>query len=306
MKNDRKNRSGFHPKNIHKKGYDFSFLVKVNPDLAPWLFVNNYGNKTMDFGNPKAVKVLNHSLLMAYYDIGYWEFSEDHLCPPIPSRADYVHHIAELISEIKIVESPMILDIGTGANAIYPLLGSAIYDWKFVGTDIDRDALLNAKEIFHQNQRDHQLAIRFQKEKGQIFKGIVKDSDRFYASMCNPPFYKSIEEAERSHQRKLKGLGRQESSARNFGGKHHELVFKGGEKAFLHTYLYESSFYKEQCNWFTILVSKKEYLKSMFVSLEKLGAKSIKALELKHGNKISRIVAWTFLHEEKQGQMKKL
>lgn len=29
------------------------------------------------------------------------------------------------------------LDIGTGASAIYPLLGAKVYGWAFIATDID-------------------------------------------------------------------------------------------------------------------------------------------------------------------------
>ena len=39
-------------------------------------------------------KILNH-----YYGIKYWEFPTENLCPPIPGRADYIHHMADLLGE---------------------------------------------------------------------------------------------------------------------------------------------------------------------------------------------------------------
>ena len=82
------------------------------------------------------------------------------------------------------------------------------------------------------------------------------------------------------------------------------MWYKGGEKAFLHNYLYESSLFKNQCFWYTTLVSNKENVKSMYVSLNKLGATTIKTLPIKIGQKKSRVVAWTFLNEDQQKQWK--
>ena len=60
-----KKSSNFHPNNIHKNGYDFKELLKVNSSLKDFVFENNYGNLTIDFSDPKAVKEINRSLLMA-------------------------------------------------------------------------------------------------------------------------------------------------------------------------------------------------------------------------------------------------
>ena len=135
----------------------------------------------------------------------------------------------------------------------------------------------------------------------QILKVILSENDKFSASMCNPPFYKSQQEAMEANARKLEGLGnRNDSKTRNFSGKQQELWYKGGEKAFVHTYLYESSMFKTQCFWYTTLVSKKENVESMYASLKKLGATKIKTIPMHQGNKVTRVVAWTFLSDEEQ------
>ncbi len=249
----------------------------------------------MDFANPKAVKALNTALLKYHYNIDFWEFSDDHLCPPIPGRVDYIHHISDLLNASEIKENITILDIGTGASCIYPLLGNAEYNWLFVGTDIDEKSLKQAQRIIDENDLNHVISLRHQKESSKIFKGILTKKDKFSASICNPPFYKSEQEALEATTNKLKGLNRVEDEVvRNFSGTHNELWYKGGEKAFIHNYLHESALCKNQCHWFTTLVSKKELIRGIKVSLKKLGVTEIKVLSMEKGNKQSRIIAWTF------------
>jgi len=58
--------------------------------------------------------------------------------------------------------------------------------------------------------------------------------------------------------------------------------------------------FKNQCYWFTILVSKKENIRKTKVALKKLNATEIKTISMDQGNKKSRIIAWTFLKPEEQ------
>ncbi|WP_339895377.1 23S rRNA (adenine(1618)-N(6))-methyltransferase RlmF [uncultured Algibacter sp.] len=290
-----KTNSNFHPKNKHRAGYDVEALCEVYPSLLPFVFKNKYETKTIDFANPKAVKDLNTALLFKHYNIKFWEFPDTNLCPPIPGRVDYIHHVSDLLNTSKITGNIHVLDIGTGASCIYPLLGQAEYNWNFVATDIDKNSLECALNIINKNGLNDVIELRHQKETSQIFKGVLSENDRFSVSICNPPFYKSETEAFEATTRKLKGLSRVgDKVVRNFSGTQNELWYTGGEKAFIHNYLYESSLFKEQCVWFTTLVSKKDLLKGMYASLKKLGATDIKTINMGQGNKISRIVAWTF------------
>lgn len=295
-----------HKNNLHNNSYDFDVLTQKWEALTPHVFINQYQTQTIDFSNPKAVKELNRALLMAHYDITFWEFPDGNLCPPIPSRADYIHHLADLLRRSDCVTNTNILDIGTGATCIYPLLGHSIYDWKFVATDIDTASLQIAQEIIDKNELADTIELRLQKDEMQILNGIIQPGESFAASMCNPPFFKSEEEAWEATKTKLKGLGDQNGKVvRNFGGTSKELSYKGGEKAFVHNYLYESSKYKTQCFWFTCLVSNVSHVKSMQASLQKLGAKEIQVLDMIQGNKVSRVVAWTFLNKDEQKEWNK-
>lgn len=288
-------------KNKHKEDYNFEKLIEVSSELASHVFVNKYEKQTIDFADAKAVKVLNTALLKVHYNIDFWQFPDTNLCPPIPGRVDYIHHIADLLSDSKLNKNISVLDIGTGASCIYPLLGNAEYNWKFVATDTNKKSIALAEKIIIKNKLKKNIQLKHQPSTENIFKGIIAQTDKFSASICNPPFYKDEAEAFEATTRKLKGLGKlTDSVTRNFAGQAHELCFKGGEKAFLHTYLYESSLFKTECFWYTSLVSSKDNIKSMQKSLAKLGATTVKVIEMSQGNKKSRVVAWTFLTKKQQ------
>ena len=293
MEQHQKNK-GLHRNNLHLGKYNFEALVSAVPELEAVLVQNPRGEATIDFSNPKAIKLLNTALLVHHYNITFWEFPNTNLCPAVPGRVDYIHHLNELISGAAEERAVKVLDIGTGASCIYPLLGIEVYGWSFVGTDISKQSLSYARRIVSKNQLQKFVQFRLQPNSAHIFEGILQEEDHFTATMCNPPFYKSAQEAEAANSRKRTNLGLN-SLERNFSGASQELWYKGGEKAFLHTYLYESSKFKEQSIWYTSLVSKKEHIEGMEKSLQKLGAISFRVIPMYQGNKITRIVAWSFV-----------
>ena len=290
-----------HKNSLHNKKYDFDLLIKNHEALKPHVFVNDYQTQTIDFSNPDAVKALNTALLFTHYNVKFWEFPDENLCPPIPSRADYMHHLSDLLRRSQLVTDIKVLDVGVGASCIYPLLGNSIFNWSFVGTDIDEKSLQIAQKIIDKNKLGNSIELRHQKDYQHILKGILKPSDKFTASVCNPPFFKSQADALEATKTKLKGLGKENDKVvRNFSGTPKELCYAGGEKAFLHNYLYESSQYPKQCFWFTSLVSNVSHVRSMEASLKKLGATEFQVLDMIQGNKVSRIVAWSFLTKAEQ------
>lgn len=279
---------GLHPNNKHNKGYDFHSLIESLSSLKAYVAINKFGNESINFSDPKAVKELNKALLRYHYGISFWEFPDENLCPPIPGRVDYIHHLKDLISS----KEAKVLDIGTGATCIYPLLGFSEYQWDFVATDVDRESLISAQNIIDKNKLNKSIELRYQKNKDHILKNVLNKEDSFDVTMCNPPFYKSEKEAKGANARKSRNLGN--NAVRNFSGSNLELWYKGGEKAFLHTYLYESSLFPDASKWFTSLVSKKENVESLKSSSKKLGASDFKVIPMHQGNKVTRIVAWKF------------
>ncbi|WP_144777403.1 23S rRNA (adenine(1618)-N(6))-methyltransferase RlmF [Marinobacter maritimus] len=298
----RPDRKGLHPRNLHKQGYDLPSLVESYAPLAPHVTTNAHGNLSIAFADPLAVKALNAALLKQYYNINDWDIPEGALCPPIPGRADYIHWIAELpgLGEPKIT----LLDIGTGANGIYPLLACQIYGWQCVGSDINTQSLENVASIIANNPSvKGRFTLRTQHDKNRIFDGIIQAGEFYDVSVCNPPFHASQDEAVRASQLKLTKLarnrGEQKPASRsptlNFGGLEAELWCKGGERLFLKKLIKESQMFSTQCRWFTSLVSKVENVKPAKKMIRKLGAIDIREIEMKHGNKITRILAWTFI-----------
>jgi 23S rRNA (adenine1618-N6)-methyltransferase len=307
---DNSEKNNLHPRNLHRSRYDFELLISNCPELKAFISVNKHGIETIDFSNPLAVKTLNKALLQTYYDIHNWDIPKNYLCPPIPGRTDYIHYLADLLAEtnngsIPVGSSVLGLDIGTGANCIYPILGNAIYDWSFVGTDIDKKAIENCSKIIGENSKlIEAISLQQQTESRFIFKNIITLEDRFTFTMCNPPFHASAQEANQSTVRKVSNLNPKEKKITNpvlnFGGHNAELWCNGGEIGFITQMIYESAKYESQCLWFTTLVSKKENLSAIYKTLKKVNAVSIKTIDMAQGQKTSRIVAWTFLTEAQQ------
>ncbi|NJM79722.1 MAG: 23S rRNA (adenine(1618)-N(6))-methyltransferase RlmF [Flavobacterium sp.] len=270
-------KKNLHPRNKHINGYDFTSLVEINPKLKDFVFTNAYGNETIDFAIPAAVKALNKSLLLAYYNITFWDIPKTNLCPPIPGRADYVHYIADLLAlenKNKIPTGRNIkgLDIGVGANCIYPIIGNSEYGWQFVGTETDIPSLKACAKIVENNEKlQKDVVLRIQQSKRNIFKNCILENDRFDFVICNPPFHASREEATKGSQRKLRNLGKAKDGkpVLNFSGQNNELWTEGGELAFITNMIYESAHFNKQCLWFTSLVSKKENLKPFYNHLKK-------------------------------------
>lgn len=302
-------RNELHKRNRHNGQYDFSRLTEEYPPLKKFIVLNAYGTTSIDFFNPRAVKALNKALLISCYGIRYWDIPKNYLCPPIPGRADYIHYIADLIQPDISDESTGLktavpntrqykcLDIGVGANCIYPIIGQTEYGWTFVGSDIDPVSIDNARKIVTCNPAlAHKIELRLQRDSRKIFEGIIAPNEYFDVTLCNPPFHSSKEEAEDGTLRKLSSLkGKKATKARlNFGGNANELWCEGGELRFLQTMIEESRNYRKNCGWFTSLVSKEKNLGKLIAKLKSTDIAEHKIIEMHQGTKTSRILAWRF------------
>lgn len=301
-------KSSLHARNKHKSRYDFDALKLALPELAEFVAANKYGDESIDFANPEAVKTLNKALLKCFYQIDFWNIPDGYLCPPIPGRADYIHYAADLLASCNAQKIPTgkkikVLDVGVGANSVYPIIGSREYGWQFVGSDIDNLAVKCAKSIVAANANlAKNVEIRLQTVKTEVFKNIIRKEEKFDLTICNPPFHTSAEEANAGSQRKNRNLGNKNyaNPVLNFGGKNAELWTKGGEVAFVGKMIEESKLFKNQCLWFTSLVSKSENLGAIYAMLKRTEAVEVRTSEMTTGNKITRIVAWTFLDTAQQ------
>jgi 23S rRNA (adenine1618-N6)-methyltransferase len=300
---------GLHSRNRHRGRYDFAQLASALPELQQFLIPNPFDAAvtTIDFANPTAVKTLNAALLKQFYGVKFWTIPPDYLCPPIPGRADYLHHAADLLATTNNGEIPRgpavrALDVGVGANLIYPLIGQHEYGWQFVGTDIDAAAIKSAQVIVDANEGlADAIELRLQASPLKIFNGVVNADDHFDIVICNPPFHASAQAAEAGSLRKWKNLGKARTAETkpklNFGGQAVELWCEGGEAGFISRMIVESAQYKKQVQWFTSLVSKEDHLPEIYGALRKVGVQKVETIEMAQGQKKSRIVAWTFLKD---------
>ncbi len=296
-----------HPRSKHRERYNFKELIGSLPELAQFVHLNDYDDETINFSDPDAVKSLNKALLKFYYKIEHWNVPSGYLSPPIPGRADYIHHIAEFLGSknngrIPTGKNINCLDIGVGANCIYPLIGHKEYGWSFVGSEIDPEAINAASKIVELNGLSDNIEFRKQIDPKEIFNGIIKKGEYFDIAICNPPFNASLKEAQEGSRRKSKNLGHKKAKAPvlNFGGMGRELWCEGGEKQFIHTMIEQSRIFATSCNWFSTLVSKRSNLKSTYIALNNVNAVDRKTIPMGQGNKSSRIVIWTFLTPKQQ------
>ncbi|TPD49608.1 MAG: 23S rRNA (adenine(1618)-N(6))-methyltransferase RlmF [Thalassolituus maritimus] len=289
-----------HLRNIHNQEYDFYQLIEASPDLAHYITRAPSSQQTIEFANPSAVKVLNAALLKHHYRINDWNIPDGALCPPVPGRVDYIHYIADLLDSIEPDKSVRMLDIGTGANGIYPLLASSVYDWECVATDINKASLDNVAEVLKSNAAlESRISLRLQHDKHKMFEGVVLPQEQFDVSVCNPPFHASAEDALRGSQRKVANLNKGKAEPNNkpllnFGGMENELWCNGGEALFLKKMIKESKQFASQIRWFTSLVSKAENVKPLSKLANKAGATDVKVIEMTQGKKQTRVLVWTF------------
>lgn len=301
-------KSRLHSRNKHRERYNFEQLIANCPELKQFVKLNVYGDESVDFFDPEAVKMLNTALLKHFYKIDHWSIPENYLTPPIPGRADYIHHIADLLGSSnygKIPEGEKVkcLDIGVGANCVYPIIGNKEYGWSFVGSEIDPVAIDSANNIIEMNPSlKGKVEIRLQDNPKDIFYGLIKTNDVFDLSICNPPFHASPEEAKEGSVRKLKNLKKQKTvkPVLNFGGKNSELWCEGGEARFVREMIRESKRFSNSCFWFSTLISKQSHLKNVYEQLEKAEATDVKTIPMGQGNKSSRVLAWTFFTPEQK------
>jgi len=301
-----------HSRNLHQDSYPLAELVQSFPALQSHILIKPDGDKTIDFANANAVKALNAALLAHYYQIKFWDIPAGYLCPPVPGRADYVHYLADLLANdnqgvVPVGKAIRGLDIGTGANVIYPIIANRSYDWQMVGTDIDPVSINSANTIIASNPvLSRGIDIRQQQDQKHIFKGVVKAQEHFDFCMCNPPFHQSAEQAKSGSERKVRNLAKNKSKrgsqlhtqkrsvALNFAGQSNELWCDGGELQFIQRMIAESRDYANQIQWFSSLVSKKDNLIHIYKSLRELGVTHVQTIEMAQGQKLSRFVAWRF------------
>lgn len=296
-------RNKIHSRNKNKERYDLEALVKINTKLATYIKPNIKGEDTIDFTNPVAIKTLNKSLLHYYYGIEHWNFPDTFICPSIPNKADYIHHMADVLTESNFGFLPLgnkitCYDIGMGASCIYPIIGVTEYDWNFIASDIDEKSIVAAQAIVNTNNvLKNKVECKIQVNSKDFFYGIIDKEEKVDLAICNPPLYASLEDAKTGTQKKNAPYAISEIGD--------EIIYESGETGFLQRFVKESKKFAGNCFWFSALVSKQSNQKGMVDFLKELGATQTKVIPMGVGNKSSQIIAWTFLSKAAQIAWKK-
>ena len=305
-----------HPRNQYGGRYDFTRLIQADAALAIYVSANAHGELGIDFADPLAVKALNRALLKSRYGIQGWDIPPQSLCPSVPGRADYLHYLADMLAAsnrgvIPASSAVQVLDVGTGANCIYPLIGASAFGWRFVATDINPAALENAQAILAANPALAQrVVLRLQPAPAAILQNVVLDDEWFDLTLCNPPFHGSLAEARAGTQRKWQNLGKSAGAQTanpglNFGGQDAELWCPGGEQSFIRQMIEESAQLPTRCFWFSALVSKAANLPGIYAALKRAKVLEHQTIAMSQGQKNSRLVAWTFLNPAQQAAWRK-
>lgn len=294
---------GLHPRNRHHSRYDLDALRQACPALSDFITLNPVGEQTINFADPLAVKTLNKALLAHFYAVKEWDIPEGFLCPPVPGRADYIHHLSDLLSDENgnVVKGANILDIGVGANCIYPLIGAHEYGWRFTGSETHPQAFASAQAILSANPSlNRMIRLRRQKDTSAMFNGVIHKNEQYDATLCNPPFHDSAAAARAGSERKRRNLGQDRDDALNFGGQQQELWCEGGEVAFILRMIAESKQFARQVKWFSTLVSRGDNLPPLYRALTEAGAVKVVKKEMAQGQKQSRFIAWSFMDDNKR------
>jgi len=295
------NNERMHPRSMHRDGLDYFDLGQRFPEFNKYVYVNRFGGASIDHGDPDALRALTRALLLHCYQLR-WEIPSGYLSPPVPSRANYIHYVADLISgtdseagdasDVTLLKGPDVrgVDIGIGANCIYSLLGARLYGWRMVGTEVDAAALELAKANVDRNDDMRPLVdVRLQTDASHIFQGVLNDDERFAFSVCNPPFHDTIDKAHVNPQRAL-------------DGSHSELVCDGGELGFISRMIAESQERPKQIVWYTSLVARLTTLKEIKRRLAEAGIAARREFTLYQGKQTRWVIAWTFHGEAERQQ----
>lgn len=288
-----------HEQNPYNKPYDLEKLAKHHKALQEYLVSNPTGRTTIDFSSSSAVYALNKAILITDFKLVDYHLPRGYLIPPIPGRLDYLLHIRDFLTEkFKITNTNLRgLDIGTGANGIYCILGAQHFNWTMAGTESNLSAIDIAKMNVQCNKKvlQDKVEIRYQENNGFLFKDMIQPDEQFDFTICNPPFHNSKEEALKGSIRKLENLGAGDKKeySLNFDGQANELWCNGGEALFVKRLIKESVAFKDQVKLFSSLVSKKDNLLKIEKQLKKVKA-NYHIILMEQGHKMGRYVLWWF------------
>ncbi|OCF38557.1 hypothetical protein I317_07667 [Kwoniella heveanensis CBS 569] len=248
-----------------EKKPDFARLASRFPDFAPFVTVSEEGYASIDFQNAAALRALTRCLLKEDWNLDV-DLREDRLCPTLPNRLDYLLHVLDMEPHLPSTSSstPLrVLDIGTGASAIYPILLHRLRpEAHITATELDQVSYDHARCVLTSNTiPSSSVAIRKSPVAEPIFFPLLElahgqdskergETHQWDLTICNPPFFGSEEEMQEGQDLKEQVAHAAPTAA------HNELITPGGEVAFVSMMIEESIQLGDRCRWYTSLIGK--------------------------------------------------
>jgi len=272
---------------------DFLILIKEYPELKKYLIMKNRDEDiekcedfSFDWSNNNLSLLMTKCILNYYFNIKYYDIPNNFLIPPVPSRLNYINVIQSLLILFKVSDKNEIIgvDIGTGANIIYPILGNEVYKWKFICSEINDEAFKNGEKIINKNKLENRIKLIKQKCGCNIFLGVLNREKKYTFTMCNPPYY--------DYQDEIKIEDKKRDCEYNFD----EIYYKNGEIGFFERYFEESIYFSKNVFLFSFLIGKKSNAEKIYDKI-KDNIKICDMKRIKNGNNIRYIIYWSFFND---------
>ncbi|WWD17985.1 hypothetical protein CI109_102431 [Kwoniella shandongensis] len=270
---------------------DFARLASRYTEFAPYVTVGEDGHVSLDFQDPAALRALTRCLLKEDWDLDV-DLREDRICPTLTNRLDYLLHVLDLEPFLPLTSTskPLrILDIGTGAVAIYPLLLHRLRpSCEVIATEIDDTSYVHALSVFETNNiPSSSISIQKSPAPDPIFFPLLHSDDSFDVTICNPPFFGSEEEMRHGQELKAQGSHAAPTAAIN------ELITPGGEVAFIGKMIEESLRTGTRCEWYTSLIGKFSSLAPLIDLLRKHKIDNYLLKSIKQAKTTRWILGWS-------------
>ncbi|PFH53327.1 hypothetical protein AMATHDRAFT_79160, partial [Amanita thiersii Skay4041] len=284
-----------HYRNPYQRPLDFFALAEVYSPLKPHLrqLVNIPGCYTIDFFNNDSQRRLTEALLYRDYGLTI-SLPNNRLCPPVPNRLNYILWLQDIARAhdrfIDTLKGDVYgIDVGTGASAIYPLLGCKTDSrWNFFATEIDDVSYCYARQNVEANRLGDRICLVKTTAPDPILLPLEDPTRLFDFTMCNPPFYTSKEEI--MHSSKAKELPPNAIC----NGAEVEMITPGGELAFVGRIIEESKKYITRCKWYTSMLGKLSSVAELVKLLRQNEIVNYALAEFVQGQTRRWAIAWSF------------
>ncbi|CEP02217.1 U6 small nuclear RNA (adenine-(43)-N(6))-methyltransferase [Plasmodiophora brassicae] len=269
---------------------DFERLAELYEEFRPFVRPTGSGYVTIDWNDPQALLAVTRVLLR--HDFGLqFSLPEHHLCPPVPQRLNYICWIEELLSFLQLPSGEEIwgIDIGTGASAIFPLLGQS-KGWKFLATEIDPESVESARKNISDNRLEGRIEVVQSPSARDVLVGVIPERTKYHFTVCNPPFFDDLQQTGLNAKRVCRATPS-------------ELVCPGGEVEFVAQIVRESVVLRDRISWFTTMIGKKSSLIELQRLIRDVNPVCVRTTTFTQGKQARWGLAWTFTPDLHVDQM---